>query len=85
MPQPKSRLNIELTTDVKAKIEALQVQTQAGSITEVIRRAITLYDMVWERSLRGNKFYIQEPGGPITQLVFPEIEVKVRQELKEGE
>ncbi|HVW24137.1 MAG TPA: hypothetical protein VHC69_02135 [Polyangiaceae bacterium] len=37
---------MELTERVRDRLERLRQQTEADSLTEVIRRALTLYDMV---------------------------------------
>lgn len=44
--EPKVRLSLELTERVRDRLERLRQQTEADSLTEVIRRALTLYDMV---------------------------------------
>lgn len=51
MPRPakkkeKTRLNLELSADARKRLEALQVATDADSMGEVVRRALSLYEMV---------------------------------------
>jgi len=51
MPRPPSsqkryRLNLEFPEKMRERIESLRVLTEADSITEVIRRALILYDFV---------------------------------------
>lgn len=43
----KIRLNLTMNTQVKLKLEELQKKTQADSMSEVIRRALALYDLIW--------------------------------------
>ena len=41
---PKRRLNIELAARSRERLEKLRVTTEADSMTEVIRRALILYE-----------------------------------------
>jgi hypothetical protein len=42
----KIRLNLELSREVHEQLQTLQHETGAASLTEVIRRALALYDVV---------------------------------------
>lgn len=46
MSSEKPRLNLELDRRTKERIDKLQLDTEAASITEVIRRAVRLYELV---------------------------------------
>lgn len=55
----KYRFNLELTKGAKKQLDDLQNRTEAASITEVIRRALAVYDALehhksdnWEIILR---------------------------------
>jgi hypothetical protein len=55
----KYRFNLELTKGAKKQLDDLQSRTEAASITEVIRRALAVYDALeqhksenWEIILR---------------------------------
>jgi hypothetical protein len=55
----KYRFNLELTPSAKKQLDDLQTRTEAASITEVIRRALAVYDALeqhksqnWEIVLR---------------------------------
>lgn len=58
----KYRFNLELTQGAKKQLDDLQKRTEAASITEVIRRALAVYDALeqhksenWEIVLRNTK------------------------------
>lgn len=56
MPQVstnKIRLNLDLTPEVRATLEEVQVRTGAASLTEVIRRALAVYDYFTEETRTG--------------------------------
>ncbi|MCX6714194.1 MAG: ribbon-helix-helix protein, CopG family [Candidatus Uhrbacteria bacterium] len=55
MPRPKRtkerrRLNLDLTEQTRERLDRLRIQTEADSLTEVIRRALTVYEALLERS-----------------------------------
>lgn len=50
------------------RIERLRKATEAESITEVIRKALAVYDLIIERRKDGAKVYIQAPDGPPTEI-----------------
>jgi hypothetical protein len=43
--EPTVRLNLELSVSVRTRLERLRITT-GGSATEVIRRALTVYDLL---------------------------------------
>jgi signal recognition particle GTPase len=58
----KYRFNLELTPGAKKQLDNLQKRTEAASITEVIRRALAVYDALeqhkrknWDIVLRNTK------------------------------
>jgi hypothetical protein len=56
MPRPttkvdKTRLNLDLSAPIRQCLEQLRERTGAESLTEVIRRAIVLYDTIITISL----------------------------------
>ena len=64
MPRPKrntptKRLNLEMNEKVKKNIERLRDETQADSLAEVIRRALALYDTLWETTRDGSAVIIR--------------------------
>jgi hypothetical protein len=64
----KYRFNLELTEAAKVQLEALQKRTDAASITEVIRKALAVYDALqehtakdWDLVLRHKSKKVEKP------------------------
>jgi hypothetical protein len=67
---PTSRLNLEMAESVRQKLENLQKKTEADSLTEVVRRALTVYDSLWREKLQGGTLVVKSPGGYEGELVL---------------
>ena len=52
---PKTRITLEVATEVRDLIESLKDRIGADSATEVIRRAVALYDDLLRRVEGGGK------------------------------
>jgi hypothetical protein len=68
MMTEKYRFNLELTKGAKDQLEDLQKRTEAASLTEVIRKALAVYDALqahatddWELVLRHKSKNIEKP------------------------
>jgi hypothetical protein len=59
----KARLNLELDPAVRRSLDDLQEKSGASSLTEAIRRALALYDMVIDHSARGGKLILRDAEG----------------------
>ena len=57
------RLSLDVTPKVREQLDLLETRTEAGSITEVIRRALALYDLVIEHQSEGGKLIFQHADG----------------------
>lgn len=60
---PTSRLTLEVAEAVRKQLEHLRDQTHADSLTEVIRRALAVYDLLWKATSDGGKIVIQTDEG----------------------
>lgn len=58
----RTRLSLEVSASVRTQLETVQARTEAGSITEVIRRALALYDFVTQIQKDG-KLIIRHKDG----------------------
>ncbi len=47
------RLNLEVSTTVRQRLEDLRDETEAESMTQVIGRALAVYDFLWHEKKRG--------------------------------
>jgi len=58
-----SRLNLALAELVRARIEDLQHETGAQTLTEVVSRSLAVYDFLWTQKKGGAKLLIQDSKG----------------------
>lgn len=60
----KKRLTLEVPTKTRDQIDDILKRSGAASLTEVIRRAMALYDLVLEHQAAGGKLVLRhEEGG----------------------
>ena len=57
------RLNLEFTPNVAANLERMIEQSHSASRTEVIRKAIRLFDLVLAHRQDGGKLVLQHQDG----------------------
>jgi hypothetical protein len=61
--QPKIRLNLDMSVEVKEQIERLRDQIHADSMGEVIRRALAVYDYLQSEQTNGSNLVIRSKDG----------------------
>ncbi len=66
----KSRLTLEFSEQVRAQLTKLREKTHAGSITEVIRRALGVYETFLGISDHA-ELYIKNPDGTMEKILLP--------------
>jgi hypothetical protein len=59
----KIRLNLDMSPEVKARIEQIRDQLYADSMGEVIRRALAVYDFFLEEQAAGNTIIARREDG----------------------
>lgn len=64
------RLNLELESSVRDRLETLQERSGAATMTEVIRRALAVYEVVLQASEDGERVVVQSREGKERQLVL---------------
>jgi transcriptional regulator of met regulon len=52
------RLNLEMTEDVRRRLENLRDRSNAESLAEVIRHALSVYEFLWTEREKGNRIAI---------------------------
>lgn len=62
-PPEKVRLNLELSCQVHEQMQTLQKRSGATSLTEVIRRALALYDVITEHLSDGGRIILRHKNG----------------------
>jgi len=65
----KYRFNLELTKGAKKQLDSLQKRTEAASITEVIRRALALYDALEEHKAANWEIVLRNKDKGVEKLV----------------
>lgn len=51
-----------MTKDVRDKLELLQDSTRAETLSEVIRRALSVYEFLWNEREKGNSLIVKGKG-----------------------
>jgi hypothetical protein len=64
----KVRLNLAMPAKTKQLIDDLQTRTGAGSMSETIRRALALLDVVTAKQEAGGALYVHWPDGSQAQI-----------------
>ncbi len=57
------RLNLEMSEQVRKRLERLRDETDADSLAEVFRTAIAVYDFVWDQKRQGHQIFTRTPTG----------------------
>lgn len=68
--QPKVRLNLDMSVEVKEQIEALRERMHADSMSEVIRRALAVCDFVLTQHEQGATVVVRASDGTDTRLTL---------------
>jgi hypothetical protein len=66
----KSRLHLALPLHVRKRIEALRTMIEAETITEVIRRSVTVYEALVTAQKSGSTIMLRARDGS-EQIVLP--------------
>jgi hypothetical protein len=66
----KARLTLDLLQPVRDRLEDLRRQTQADTLTEVIRRALAVYDFLWTEKAKGSRLVVKDPKGQERDVVL---------------
>lgn len=64
------RLNLEMRETVRQRLEQLRERTDADSMTEVIRRAIDVYDFLMTAKENGQRVVIRDDMGIEREIVI---------------
>ena len=57
------RLNLEIGKEVRERMEELMDETGARSLTDVVSRALAVYDFLCRQKKKGGKILIQDDDG----------------------
>ncbi|MEI7910646.1 MAG: ribbon-helix-helix protein, CopG family [Verrucomicrobiota bacterium] len=59
----RQRISMDVTEQVRLRLEDLAVRTDATSLAEVVKRALALYDLTLTHCSKGGKIVLQYPEG----------------------
>ena len=76
MPRPprtreKTRLNLELSKSVRERLDHLKDLSDADSLTEVIRRAAAVYEVLLEQREEGAETIVRYKDGRERMVLLP--------------
>ena len=58
--KPTSRLNLEMSLVVRQRLERLRDETDADSLSEVIRKALAVYEYLWDAKSSGASLLVKD-------------------------
>lgn len=64
------RIQIDLTPEMKLRLQTLLDRTEAASYSEVLRRGLIIYDFVSEQQPKGRKFGFLDETGCFNEVFF---------------
>ena len=56
------RITLEVPDSVRERLDKLKAQSEAASITEVVRRALTVYELLLDADMSGGSVLTKEPA-----------------------
>ena len=66
--EEKVRLNLAMPHKTKQLIDDLQERTGSGTMSETIRRALALLDVITAKQEEGGKLFVHWPNGTQSQV-----------------
>jgi hypothetical protein len=57
------RLNLEIGKDIRERMEELRDETGSRSLTDVVSRALAVYEYLWKQKKAGGKVLIKDSDG----------------------
>jgi metal-responsive CopG/Arc/MetJ family transcriptional regulator len=69
---PKVRLNLDMSTDVRDRLDELRDRSNADSRSELLRRALAVYDLLVTNEIEGGVAIVRGSDGKESRLVFAE-------------
>lgn len=70
-PSGTGRLNLAVAPSTRALMEDLQRRTEAASLEEVVRRAVSAYGLLVAAHEAGGRVQVQTPSGAYRMVVLP--------------
>lgn len=67
---PKVRLNLDMPAEVKEKIEALRDVNGIENLSEVVRRALAVYELIMSEQEEGAAIVFKKKDGKEQNIIF---------------
>jgi hypothetical protein len=67
---PTTRINLEVIEPVRQRLERLQKRSEADSMVEVIRRALAVYEVLWEAKDEGASVIVRSSEGEEREVIL---------------
>jgi hypothetical protein len=67
---PTTRLSLEVAETVRKRLEQLQLRSEADSMVEVIRRALAVYEVLWEAKDDGASVVVRYDDGREKEVIL---------------
>ena len=64
-----ARLTLDVPDPVRERLERLKTKSEASSVTEVVRRALAVYELLLEADVSGGSVLIAASDGSVKQVV----------------
>jgi hypothetical protein len=64
----KIRLNLEFPPPIHEQMQVVQQRSHAASLTEMLRRAVALYDLITEHVMEGGEIILRNRKGEDKKL-----------------
>lgn len=68
--QSNVRLNLSIAQPVRDRLEAVRIQTEATSLTVVIRQSLAVYEHLIKAQKDGARIIIRRPNGEETEVLL---------------
>ncbi len=69
-PPKTTRLNLDLNEGTRSRLEALRTFLSASSLTDVVRRAIAIFQAIIENEKAGGQTILRDNKGKETKVVI---------------
>ena len=70
--EPKVRFNLELPERLRGRLDQMRAMSEAGTITEVVRSAVALYDVLLSAIRNGReRVILRSTDGTERELLIP--------------
>lgn len=65
-----ARLSLEISLPVRERLDQLRTLSDADSLTEVVRSALAVYEVILKEVKRGGEAIVRSPDGTEKKLVL---------------